>query len=268
MRTRSSNEYNKNNNKFTHKWCIDELHLKIKNYINQPSLRIIAEHNWRSNGNKQNDYFTYLIKFINTHWDDIFDYDDIIRSVKIQAMTLISSYQNEYECKYIWVDNIKELIYDAIIDADANDKITTQLVNKKIILLENRFNTSFIQYNNCYSDSKKAYIKCFIKTENIVQLRSVFLFMNRHYFTLFTFNDVYNRLIKSVSEKMREYIESAQYILHSNVCNISQQRQLILAIKTFRNITQKNTLKIGTVIYCILNRIFYKDITLYITDFL
>jgi hypothetical protein len=234
---------------------------------------MLAENKWRSHGEKQQCYISYLLRFINNHWDDIFGYDTTMLRVKIHAIAYLHQ-QNSYMCNYEWVGRIKELILTSINDVHVkyNDVHATQLekANTNLRTFENRFEVSFDQYNVICRRNKNTFINNTTNIENMALLRPIFLYMNRHYFTLFTFNkQIRSRgFNKNTYDRMNTFIDACERLLISNVGNESEQRHIKLSIKTFNNIKHKISLHVGTVIHCVLNRIFHTDITLYITDYL
>ena len=154
--------------------------------------------------------------------------------------------------------------YDILSDAENNICVLNMVPRTtQFIQIIHQFDALHkIKLNQHYKNKKK-FVKSAIVMAKVKHIRALHLFINRNYYKLFSFKlipilkTIYNNRFKHMDDINTFIIPSGDF--DKNRCDY-----LLLALKTFKKGPFGHCHFIGSV----LNRLFCKDIALYICDFI
>lgn len=155
-------------------------------------------------------------------------------------------------------------IYDVFSDAENNMCIQNkQPTTRNFIVIIRQFHTLHEMKLQEHYKNKKKFIKSAIVMVKVQHIRALHLFINRNYYKIFSFKlipfiqNFYNNRFKHMNDINTFIIPSGDF--DKNRC-----KYLLLSINTFK----KGPLGHAHFIGLVLNRLFCKDIALYICDFI
>ena len=115
----------------------------------------------------------------------------------------------------------------------------------------NKINTAIIEKNRLFLEKCKA-------------IRALFLYLNKTKKIIFNFNSVLSKFWRIASDRKKHLIRECQGIIDNNEYTEDIRKYLTLTIKTLEKYDENYGFKIGLV----LNRLFYKDISWIIYEYL
>jgi len=128
----------------------------------------------------------------------------------------------------------------------------------------NLFNNNPI--SNKMHMTKERYIKIYCMIARIKQFGKIYEYINKNYLNIFSFNKSIINLLHIINKKKDEYITTYNVFKKQNIKKLSKLQKRIMRITlTHINVKNPNMCKeIGK----ILNRLFIKDIALYICEYI
>jgi hypothetical protein len=117
-----------------------------------------------------------------------------------------------------------------------------------------------------YIMTKERYIKIYCMIARIKQFGKIYEYINKNYLNIFSFNKSIINLLHIINKKKDEYITTSNDFKNKNIKKLSKLQKRIMRITlTQINVKNPNMCKeIGN----ILNRLFIKDIALYICEYI
>ena len=156
--------------------------------------------------------------------------------------------------RYWYKDFYKELDH---IENHTKNTRTTDF--RRII---NKFDTLYQNNKNELYNQRKRVIKTAVTIEKVKFARSLHLFLNRYYHKIFSFHHV--KLLKGIYVSRHNHINDINAFYPSGNFNKDECKYLLLAVTTLK----KGPFGFAHFIGCVLNRLFCKDIALYVCDFI
>jgi len=156
------------------------------------------------------------------------------------------------------------IFYDILRDAeyqicDLNNTQRTDTFREFINKFDTLYNTAI---DELYKKKKK-FIHSAVVMAKVKHVRSLHLFINRYYYEIFSFKCI--PLLNNIYTNRDKHINDiTSFIIPSYDFDKEQRNYLLLTLTTIK----KGPFGMSHFIGCVLNRLFYKDIALYICDFI
>lgn len=137
-------------------------------------------------------------------------------------------------------------------------------VHEKRLLANNIFRDKPILNNECVGTQKREYIEKYCMIARIKQIGKICEYVNKNYNKMFSFHNNIIKLLNVINKKRYEYITSIDEYKCSKRLSKSEKKILNLAKDQIKKNPPKMSIEIGNV----LNRLFIKDVALYICEYI
>lgn len=149
-----------------------------------------------------------------------------------------------------WYRTLDLMIHSNVMNSEYKARIAKQIWDKK--------------YRYKYDFEEFEYIRKYVKISKIIHITKLFSYINDNYAKIFSFNNENIQILKVNQRKRIELLLEINNISKTMKLSKGQKKKIILAKKII-NIKQPNMCyEIGKV----LNRLFIKDISLHITEYI
>ena len=202
--------------------------------------------------------FNIFEQLIQTEFNNIFSLFLLHHLHHDQDRKYIYSYytdvSNFRSYRYWYKDFYKELDH-----IENHTKITRTTIFRLII---NKFDALYQNKKNELYKQRKQFIKTAMIMAKVKHVRSVHLFINRYYHKIFSFHHV--KFLKQFYVNRDTHINELNAFYPSGNFNKDECKYLLLTLTTIK----KGPFGFAHFIGCVLNRLFCKDIALYVCDFI
>lgn len=173
----------------------------------------------------------------------------------------------EYFCdpsNFINYQEWYDTFYDVLRNAENNYYPPHMQPHPRLfIMLIGQFHALHEIEVNQHYNNKKIFVRTAIIMAKVKIIRSLHLFVNRNYYKIFSFSII--SILKTIHHNTFKHINDiTTFIIPSGHFDIDKLQYLNLAITTFKKGSHRHSHFIGS----ILNRLFCKDIALYICHFI
>lgn len=159
-----------------------------------------------------------------------------------------------------------------------NTQITTErpewyrtldsLMFSNILVNDQKSIFAYLIWNRKYSHKsdfeKREYVRKYVKISKIIHITKMFRYINENYQNIFSFTEQIIRFLKVVKEKRIEMLSEIKGVSETMKLSKGQKKRLITAQKILNTQNPNMCNEIGKV----LNRLFIKDISLRITEYI
>jgi hypothetical protein len=239
-------------------------------------LNYRSANSWNHRGEKQRPFAEILLDSIELNWNKIFENDSNLLNIKDRVVQDISSFlhQNHNICEYAWMGIIKQYVFESIYEYRNNNDalIIKEQYLLNLDIFNEQFNIELSNYKNQYSIRKRQFIGKYKTLNRLENMRPVFLYINRNYYKLFEFSDARQTFIKEI---LYQTIHNNQIITgllnNKHICpniNEKERNYMILVRSTLLKTRNLIESKYSEFIGSVLTRLFYKDISLHITQYI
>jgi hypothetical protein len=169
---------------------------------------------------------------------------------------------------------IKQYILESIYEYRNNNDalIIKEQYFLNLDLFNEQFNIELSNYKNQYSIRKRQFIGKYKTLYRLENMRPVFLYINRNYYKLFEFSDARQTFIKEILYQTIHNNQIITGLLNSkHICpniNEKERNYMILVRSTLLKTRNLIESKYSEFIGSVLTRLFYKDISLHITQYI
>jgi len=137
-------------------------------------------------------------------------------------------------------------------------------VYQKRILADKIFRDKPILNNECVGTQKREYIEKYCMIARIKQIGKICEYVNKNYNKMFSFHNKIIELLNVINKKRTEYLMSIDEYKCSKRLSKSEKKILNLAKDQIKKTPPNMSIEIGNV----LNRLFMKDVALYICEYI
>ncbi len=233
------------------------------------------EQSWNHIGVKQMSFPEKIVEYINCKWNDIFDRDSYTLNIKDIVINEISGFPTHitHLCEYAWENIIKQYIKTAQcgysgVGSDNMVELNEYYLNQLKVFIKG-FNVRLTEYDQIYNEEKQRFSSKYIIINHIEHVLPIFLFINNHYYNIYSFSTKWVSFQTDMIEFSTRIIQNIKAQLTNPVkYNNSEQRYMNIAIATLEKTKHIISVKHSKFIGSILTRLFYKDIALTITDYI